>query len=108
MQNRWATSVPVIDGHVDRIVDHRCIGGAVGAVLPDAGPTPMSAPAVWEAKPSSTLTQDIANMHRLFRSGKVKRDMAALREVHPGMLTFEQWLPPAAGYFKDYAVAAVG
>ncbi|WP_301150583.1 hypothetical protein [Mycobacterium simiae] len=38
------------------------------------------------------IGHDVANTHRFFQSGEVKREMEALRKIHPQLLTFERWL----------------
>ncbi|HEU4404659.1 MAG TPA: NmrA/HSCARG family protein [Polyangiaceae bacterium] len=46
--------------------------------------------AVREGAPG--VGHDLANMFAFFQEGGVVRDLAALRRLHPGLLTFEGWL----------------
>jgi hypothetical protein len=55
-------------------------------------------PANYEDMPLETVRQvpgfghDLANMYEFIQTHGIQRDIAALRQIHPGLQTFKDWL----------------
>jgi uncharacterized protein YbjT (DUF2867 family) len=60
-------------------------------------------PAAWRDVPldavasGSPVGHDLAHMHRFFQAGGVVRDLAGLRRLRPGLLSFAAWLRQTGG-----------